>query len=67
MALSWQAGTQEAGLEDLGFEARLGSTVNIVLKIIRAGEMSQQLRALAAFPEDPGSIPSTHMVAHSHL
>ena len=25
------------------------------------GEMAQWLRALAAFPEDPGTIPSTHM------
>jgi len=31
-----------------------------------AGEMVQWLRALAAFPEDSGSIPSTHMAAHSH-
>jgi hypothetical protein len=33
----------------------------------RAGEMAQQLRALAALPEVPGSIPSIHMVAHSCL
>jgi hypothetical protein len=25
-----------------------------------AGEMAQKLRAMVAFPEDPGSIPSTH-------
>jgi hypothetical protein len=31
------------------------------------GEMAQQLRALAAFPEDPGSIPSTYMASHNHL
>ena len=30
----------------------------------RAGEMAQGLRALAALPEDPGSIPSNHMPAH---
>jgi hypothetical protein len=30
-----------------------------------AGEMSQWLRVLAALPEDPGSIPSTHMIAHN--
>ncbi|KAL6077744.1 hypothetical protein STEG23_007898, partial [Scotinomys teguina] len=29
------------------------------------GEMALQLRALAALPEDPGSIPSTHMAAHN--
>ena len=28
-----------------------------------AGEMAQQLRALAALIEDPGSIPSTHRAA----
>jgi hypothetical protein len=27
--------------------------------------MAQQLGALAAFPEDLGSIPSTHMAAHN--
>ena len=32
-----------------------------------AGEMAQWLRALAALPEVPRSIPSTHMVAHNHL
>ena len=29
----------------------------------QAGEMAQWLRALAALPEDPGSVPSTHMTA----
>ena len=28
-----------------------------------AEEMAQRLRALAALPEDPGSIPSAHMAA----
>jgi hypothetical protein len=32
-----------------------------------AGEMAQQLRALAALPEVLSSIPSNHMVAHNHL
>jgi hypothetical protein len=32
-----------------------------------AGEMAQWLRALTALPKDLGSIPRTHMVAHSHL
>jgi hypothetical protein len=32
-----------------------------------AGEEAQWLRALAAFPEDPGSIPSAHMAAHNCL
>jgi hypothetical protein len=32
-----------------------------------AGEMAQQLRALAALPEVLSSIPSNHMVAYNHL
>jgi hypothetical protein len=28
--------------------------------------MAQQLTTLVAFPEDPGSIPSTHMVAYNY-
>ena len=32
-----------------------------------AGEMAQRLRALTALPEVLSSIPSNHMVAHSHL
>ena len=32
-----------------------------------AGEMIQWLRALTALAEEPGSIPSTHMVAKNHL
>jgi hypothetical protein len=32
-----------------------------------AGEMmAHWLRALAVLPEDPGSIPSTHMAAQNH-
>lgn len=27
--------------------------------------MALELRALAALPEDPGSVPSTHMMAHN--
>ena len=33
----------------------------------RAGELAQWLRALTALPEVLSSIPSNHMVAHSHL
>jgi hypothetical protein len=29
--------------------------------------MAQWLRALAAFPEDSSSIPSTHMADHNYL
>jgi hypothetical protein len=32
-----------------------------------AGAMAQRLRALTALPEVLSSIPSNHMVAHSHL
>ena len=32
-----------------------------------AGAMAQWLRALAAHPEDPGLVPSTHMAAQNHL
>lgn len=31
-----------------------------------AGKMTQQLRALVALAEDPGSVLSTHMVAHNY-
>lgn len=34
---------------------------------VQAGEMTQQLRVLAAPPEYLGSIPHTHMAVHSYL
>ena len=40
----------------------------VVLSCIRkaeAGEMAQQLRTLAALPENPGLTPSTHMATHN--
>jgi hypothetical protein len=47
------------------------TTVNniVFIKVLKGGGWrdGQWLRALAALPEDPGSIPSTNMVAHSHL
>jgi hypothetical protein len=36
-------------------------------KMSRAGGMAQRLRVLAALPEVLSSIPSNHMVIHSHL
>jgi hypothetical protein len=39
----------------------------IKILFLGAGQMTQQLRALVALPEVPGSSPSTHMVAHNHL
>lgn len=41
--------------------------VSLQFRIVGAGEMAQHLRALVAFPEDIGSIPSTLMVAHNNL
>jgi hypothetical protein len=32
-----------------------------------AGEIAQQLETLTVLPEDPGSIPSTHIATHNHL
>jgi hypothetical protein len=32
-----------------------------------AGAMAQQLRALAALVEDPGLVPSTHVMVHKGL
>jgi len=40
---------------------------NITKVELRAGEMAQRLRALAALPEVLSSNPSNHMVAHNHL
>ena len=37
-----------------------------ILKLIGVG-VGPVVRALAAFPEDPSSIPSTHMAAHNCL
>jgi hypothetical protein len=36
-------------------------------RCLRAGEMAQRLRALAALPDVLSSIPSNQMVAHNHL
>jgi hypothetical protein len=38
--------------------------VSLITLMRETAEMTQQLRALAALSEDPGSIPSTHM-AHT--
>jgi hypothetical protein len=37
-------------------------TTYYILNENRAEEMAQQVRALTAFAEDPGSIPSTYML-----
>jgi hypothetical protein len=35
--------------------------------LVGVGEMAQKFRALAAFPEKLGLIPSTYMAAHNYL
>jgi hypothetical protein len=51
------------------FKANLGHTKLYLKKKKRRGsaEMAQKLGTHAALLECPGSIPNTHMVAHSHL
>ena len=59
----------EASLVYIEFQDSQNYTVLSCLKNNKkgAGEMAQWLRALAALPEGLSLIPSTHMVAHSHL
>ena len=38
-----------------------------VCSVVRAGDMAQWIRALAALLVGMDSIPSTHIVAHNHL
>ena len=47
-----------------GLGWRVGSVFESVLC---AEEMAWWIGAIAAFPEHPGSVPSTHMVAYNHL
>ena len=37
------------------------------ISFFQAVEMPQQLRVLAALAEDPGLIPSTHIIAYNYL
>ena len=48
-------------------EAKGGkSVIYFTLKVTKGtGEAAWLFRALAALPEDPGSIPGTHMAAHN--
>ncbi|ERE81816.1 hypothetical protein H671_2g7892 [Cricetulus griseus] len=39
--------------------------VFVVNLFIGAEEMAQWLKALVTHPDDPGSVPSTHMEAHN--
>ena len=52
-------------LHNLGQKWR--AFIGQVKRDFRAGEMAQQLRAVAALPGDPGSIPSIHMAAHNYV
>lgn len=49
------------------FTKRYNKTQSQKSKTTGTGEMTQGLRALAALPEDPESIYSTHMVVHNYL
>ena len=51
------------------FPTEPGTLLLLTLQFLAcgAGEKAQWLRALAALSEDPGSVPSTHMVANNHL
>jgi hypothetical protein len=43
------------------------SNNNNKVESVRAGEMTQRLRAQTALPEVLSSIPNNHMMAHNHL
>lgn len=43
------------------------SCYTIKVEKLRGGEVAQQLRLLAAFVEDPGLVPSFHVVPHNRL
>ena len=36
-------------------------------KVLRGWRDGSKLKSTAALPDDPGSIPSTHVVDHNHL
>jgi hypothetical protein len=49
------------------FSLYLSGKINFKETISRAGDMTQQLRALTALPEVLNSILSNHMTAHKNL
>ena len=53
--------------KDPKFVGSLDHVVRPWLKMLVTVEILQQLRALAALSEDPGSMPSTHMMVHNYL
>ena len=63
------SGFEKMRQEDWEFKVSIDYTVILrspSLKSTKSGaeEMTQQLRALVALPEVPGSVPSIHMAAH---
>jgi hypothetical protein len=44
-----------------------GGIMSQFLKLCRAGEMTQWLRACIALPDHPDGLSSTNVVAHNHL
>jgi hypothetical protein len=60
VSLSFFSSEFDNHLVDLLVLCKLLKRLNIKI----AGEMAQQLRALVVLPDNPSSIPSTHMVAH---
>ena len=51
----------------VSFSQNCVNKMNLKLNFLVTGEMTQQLRTLAALPEDLGLITRTYMVAHNCL
>lgn len=48
--------------------AHIPTQTHTQLKVkLRAGEFNPQLRMLVALPENPSSVPSTHLAVYNHL
>jgi hypothetical protein len=71
-----KAGQVKEGEERRGEDGGVSekSCIQVVMETHCVGDFKKcdsgglrELRALVAFAEDPGSTPSTHMAAHSHL
>jgi len=59
------------GSEVYSITSSLSSLLSFVClynnKLLGTGDIAQRLRAMTALPEVLSSIPSNHMVVHSHL
>jgi hypothetical protein len=55
-------------LQNCSFQKSLFKKFRSLLSrvFLGAGEISQRITALADLPEDPDSIPSTHIAAHTY-